>query len=149
MKKITVLAICLAISLSGCQTNKANIGTGLGAVGGGLLGSMVGGGKGKTLATIIGAGAGAYFGNSIGARLDAADEVTHNNALEESLTTGQSISWENEENKTGGEVIIDRQGTKSNGAVCKEFTQVIYIADKKEHAKGTACENKDGSWEII
>ena len=40
-------------------------GTAIGAVAGGLLGHMVGGGKGKTLATVAGAVGGGYAGNKI------------------------------------------------------------------------------------
>ncbi|MBA2078595.1 MAG: hypothetical protein BGP10_14725 [Rhodanobacter sp. 68-29] len=40
-------------------------GTAIGAVAGGLLGSMVGGGKGKTVATVAGAVGGGYAGNRI------------------------------------------------------------------------------------
>ncbi|HXP01825.1 MAG TPA: glycine zipper 2TM domain-containing protein [Luteibacter sp.] len=41
------------------------IGTGVGAVAGGLIGNQVGGGKGKTLATVAGAVGGGYAGNQI------------------------------------------------------------------------------------
>lgn len=41
------------------------IGTGVGAVAGGLLGHQVGGGKGKTLATVGGAVAGGVVGNKV------------------------------------------------------------------------------------
>jgi uncharacterized protein YcfJ len=41
------------------------IGTGVGAVAGGLIGHQVGGGKGKTLATVAGAVGGGYAGNRI------------------------------------------------------------------------------------
>ena len=41
------------------------VGTGLGAVVGGLLGNQVGGGNGKVLATVAGAVAGGYGGNKI------------------------------------------------------------------------------------
>jgi uncharacterized protein YcfJ len=40
-------------------------GTAIGAVAGGLLGHMVGGGKGKTVATVAGAVGGGYAGNKI------------------------------------------------------------------------------------
>jgi uncharacterized protein YcfJ len=41
------------------------LGTGLGAVVGGILGHQVGGGNGQTLATVAGAAAGGYAGNKI------------------------------------------------------------------------------------
>jgi uncharacterized protein YcfJ len=41
------------------------LGTGIGALVGGILGHQIGGGSGKTLATVAGAGAGGYAGNKI------------------------------------------------------------------------------------
>ena len=50
---------------NGSKDNHRIIGTGIGAVAGGLLGHQVGGGKGKTLATVGGAVAGGYVGNRV------------------------------------------------------------------------------------
>jgi uncharacterized protein YcfJ len=47
------------------QDNHRLIGTGVGAVAGGLLGHQIGGGKGKTLATVGGAVAGGVVGNKV------------------------------------------------------------------------------------
>lgn len=43
--------------------DKNIVGTGLGAVAGGVLGNQIGGGKGRTVATVGGALGGAYLGN--------------------------------------------------------------------------------------
>ncbi|MDO8719281.1 MAG: glycine zipper 2TM domain-containing protein [Polaromonas sp.] len=61
---ISVAAAAL-MAMTGCTTNPTNaqIGTGVGAVGGGLLGNAVFGG---TLGTVGGAAAGALIGNEIG-----------------------------------------------------------------------------------
>lgn len=50
---------------NGSRDDHRLIGTGVGAVAGGLLGHQVGGGKGKTLATVGGAVAGGYVGNRV------------------------------------------------------------------------------------
>ncbi len=59
--------LALALGLAGCahQPSNAQIGTGAGAVAGGLLGDAV---FGTTLGTIGGAAAGAVIGNEIGKR---------------------------------------------------------------------------------
>ena len=66
--KIAALAIATAsvLGLSACASNPSNaqIGTGVGAVAGGLAGSAIGG----TGGAIIGAGAGALVGNEVGKR---------------------------------------------------------------------------------
>lgn len=72
MKKfaITIASVVLAVSgLSACSSNPTNaqLGTGIGAVAGGVLGDAV---FGSTLGTIGGAAAGAYFGNQVGDNMD-------------------------------------------------------------------------------
>jgi uncharacterized protein YcfJ len=49
------------------------VGTGLGALVGGVLGHQVGGRNGKTLATVVGAGAGGYAGNKIQEKVQQGD----------------------------------------------------------------------------
>lgn len=59
------VAAAALIALTGCSTNPTNaqIGTGVGAVAGGLVGNAVLGG---TLGTVGGAAAGALIGNEVG-----------------------------------------------------------------------------------
>lgn len=52
------------------------VGTGLGAVIGGLLGNQVGGGSGRVLATVAGAAAGGYAGNRIQQDVQRGDTYT-------------------------------------------------------------------------
>lgn len=61
---LCIAASAGALGLAGCSSNPTNaqIGTGVGAVAGGVLGSAVGG----TAATVIGAGAGALVGHELG-----------------------------------------------------------------------------------
>ncbi|KPA92966.1 MULTISPECIES: glycine zipper 2TM domain-containing protein [Pseudomonas] len=51
-------------------------GTAIGAVGGGLLGSLVGNGRGKTLATVVGAVGGGYAGNKVQEGMQERDTYT-------------------------------------------------------------------------
>jgi uncharacterized protein YcfJ len=60
---------------NGSKDTHRIIGTGIGAVAGGLLGHQVGGGKGKTLATVGGAVAGGYVGNRV--QKNAQDSKTY------------------------------------------------------------------------
>lgn len=59
--------VCRDVQTKEIQSKDNNrlIGTGVGAVAGGLLGNQVGHGKGKTLATVAGAAGGGYAGNQI------------------------------------------------------------------------------------
>jgi uncharacterized protein YcfJ len=54
------------------------VGTGLGAVVGGLLGNQVGGGNGRVLATVAGAAAGGFAGNKIQQKVQQGNTYTAN-----------------------------------------------------------------------
>lgn len=76
--KIAPLAFLglLGLTLSGCISNPNTLaGTGLGAIGGGLLGQGIGQGKGRLVATGVGTILGAFVGNHLGTKFDG---VTHN-----------------------------------------------------------------------
>src|SRR5687768_5290582 len=80
MKNIILTGlVVLALGLTGCQTSnwgtKQTVGTGAGAVLGGLAGSQVGGGSGRLWATGAGVLLGALAGSEIGASLDRADRM--------------------------------------------------------------------------
>ena len=79
------------------------LGTGVGAVVGGLLGHQVGGGSGKTLATIAGAAAGGYAGNKIQQKTQQADTYT---TTEQRCVTTHDIK----EEPAGFEVVYEYKG---------------------------------------
>lgn len=78
-KTILTLALISTAALGACNTtqgmgNKQLLGTGGGAVLGGLAGSQVGGGSGRLWATGAGVLLGALLGSEIGSSLDRADQ---------------------------------------------------------------------------
>ena len=82
------------------------LGTGVGAVGGGLLGHEIGGGSGKALATVAGAAAGGYAGNKIEQKVQQGDTYT---STEQQCTT-----------------VYDRSEVPDG-------YEVVYRLDAKEH----------------
>ena len=81
------------------------IGTGIGALVGGILGHQVGGGSGKTLATVAGAGAGGYAGNKIQQNAQQKDTYT---------TTEQRCAtvFDMKEEPAGFDVVYELDGSK-------------------------------------
>ena len=81
------------------------IGTGVGALVGGILGHQVGGGSGKTLATVAGAGAGGYAGNKIQQNAQQNDTYT---------TTEQRCNtvYDSKEEPAGFDVVYELNGSK-------------------------------------
>lgn len=75
MKTFLALGVT-GLLLAGCVSNPNTLAlSGIGAAGGGLLGSQIGKGKGRLASTIVGTILGAATGNHIGSAFDG---VTHN-----------------------------------------------------------------------
>ena len=157
MKNFAILTMVLAMfSLTACQTlqgkgNKELLGGGTGAILGGVLGSQVGGGSGQLWATGAGVLLGALAGTEIGRSLDKADMAYANqaNTRAQEAPIGEKISWNNPETGNYGDVTATRDGYSSSGRYCREYQQTIYVGGQAETAYGTACQQPDGSWEII
>jgi len=155
---IAITALAATLSLGACANdgswnmgNKETVGTGAGAVIGGILGSRVGKGGGQLWATGAGALLGAYLGNSIGKSLDKADRMYQQQAVNQAYDAplNQTIKWDNQKSGHSGTVTPIREGRQaSTGNVCRKFEQIIYIDGQKETAVGSACKNEDGTWTV-
>lgn len=155
-KMILALVIISTAALAGCNTmqgagNKQLIGTGGGALLGGLAGSQIGGGSGRLWATGAGVLLGALVGSEIGASLDNADRAYAMQAQQSAYTApvGQTIRWNNPESGNYGTITPTRSGTDNGGRVCREYNQTIYVGGKQQSGYGTACQQSDGSWQIV
>lgn len=156
-KTVLILALMSATGLAACQNttggmgNKQLLGTGGGAVLGGLAGSQIGGGSGRLWATGAGVLLGALVGSEIGASLDNADIAYANSANQRAYTApvGETIRWNNPESGNYGTVTPTRSGTDNYGRVCREYNQTIYVGGKQQSGYGTACQQSDGSWKVI
>lgn len=144
-----------ALALAGCQTNqwgtKQTMGTGVGALAGGLAGSQFGKGDGQLWAVGLGALLGGLAGSEVGASLDRADRMYMSQAQTSANNAqiGESISWNNPESGNRGTIVPVRDGTSSSGRYCREYQQTISVGGKQQSGYGTACRQPDGSWEVV
>lgn len=143
------------MGLAGCQTDqwgtKQTMGTGIGALAGGLAGSQIGSGKGQLWATGIGALLGGLAGSEVGASLDRADRMYMSQAQSSANAApiGESIAWNNPQSGNKGTITPVRDGTSSSGRYCREYQQTITVGGKQQSGYGTACRQPDGSWEVV
>ncbi len=138
--------------MSGGNVNKQDIGTLAGVVGGGIIGSNVGGGKGKIAGTIGGALLGGLIGSEIGRSLDSADRAAMEGSTQRALETsqpGQSLPWKNAQSGNSGTITPSNYYQNSQGQYCREYTQTITVGGKRQEGHGTACRQPDGSWKIV
>jgi surface antigen len=145
-----LLILVMSVSLISCSTNtqKENTGIGVatGAVAGGLLGSLVGGGAGQAVAIGVGIVAGALVGGAIGHNMDSTDhaQVSH------SLTTGQSTTWQNTKHHSTYTVVPSKKYVTVNGnRYCRNYTTTAVIDGKTSTVHGVACRQADGSWKAV
>ncbi len=156
MLRFSVFAVLgLALLLPACQAqnmgNKETFGTLAGAGVGGLLGSNIGKGSGRLAATAAGVVIGGWLGNEIGASLDKADQAAMGQATSRAYSApiGQQIVWNNPQSGNAGTITPIKDGYANNGAYCREFQQTITVAGRQQQGYGRACQQPDGSWQIV
>ena len=154
-RKSLYAVLALALLLPACQAQnmgtKEGVGTLGGAAVGGLLGSNVGKGSGRLAATAAGVVLGGWLGNEIGASLDNADRAAMSGANSRAYTApiGQQITWNNPQSGNAGTIVPVRDGYSNDGAYCREFQQTITVGGQKQQGYGRACQQRDGSWQIV
>ncbi len=156
-KAILSLTLVSALALGACENTmggmgtKQAVGTGGGAILGGLAGSQIGSGSGRLWATGAGVLLGALVGSEIGSSLDNADKAMAQQANQRALSSpiGQQISWNNPNSGNYGYVTPLNDGRDAGGNYCREYTQTIYVGGQSQTGKGTACQQADGTWKIV
>jgi surface antigen len=157
--KFTTIAI-IGLALAACAGEPesgrgANEGTGtlVGAGTGALLGAAVaGGGTGSRMAgAVIGGLLGGLIGNRIGAALDDEDKQRAYAAQMDALDrapAGAPRSWQNPDSGRHG-TVVPGPAYQQAGRNCRAFTHTIYVDERPQTARGTACQNPDGSWTSV
>lgn len=149
-------ALAASLMLGGCESfrnagTKEQVGTVSGAVLGGVVGSQVGGGSGRLWATGIGTLLGVLVGSEVGRSLDKADMAyaRQANYQAHNAPLGEAITWNNPESGNSGSVTPVRDGKDTSGRYCREYQQTIYVGGQQETGYGVACQQPDGTWEIV
>jgi len=72
----------------------------------------------------------------------------HERAYDRAMSggVGEHIIWNDGNDR--GSVRITREGTAGNRA-CREFQQEITVGGDRQQGYGTACQNPDGSWQLV
>ncbi len=155
-KKTTIAALLTsALALSGCATYAGNqnetAGTLLGAAAGAWAGSSIGKGDGRIVATAAGTMLGAAIGNQIGRSMDEMDRLNANRAQRYAYAApiGETISWNNPDSGNYGNVTPTRDGYSTSGRYCREFQTEVTVDGRRQSGYGTACQQADGSWQIV
>ena len=151
VKKLVIVGLT-ATMLAGCATGGGNqnatLGTLAGAVGGAALGSAFGQGSGKVAAIAAGVLVGGFLGNQIGASLDADSQRYNYAASVSALDSGYQQQWQNPQTGVYG-TVNPGPANYVNNRMCRPYTNTVYIDGQPQVARGTACRNPDGSWQVV
>lgn len=119
-----------------------------GAAVGGLAGSQLGSGTGNIAATAGGVILGGILGNQLGQALDRNDQAAAVRAQNQALATNAPITWNDPQGNVYGTVQPVRT-YQSNGRYCRDYVHTVYIDGRAREAQGVACQQADGSWQIV
>lgn len=155
-RKTLLASALIAGTLSGsvqpAYANKEDIGTILGAIGGGLLGSRFGNGDGRVVATIGGVIIGAIVGREIGRYMDETDRQALVLAQEESFRrpANDRVRWRGGRSGAHGESYWVQEGYHVQyNYQCREYYSTVNVGGRSETVSGHACQFPDGSWRQV
>jgi surface antigen len=129
---------------SDCTGNNA-VGTVLGAITGGLIGSAVSHGNGG--AVMGGVILGGLAGNSISSNMNCSDRRYAMNSYSQGFEgrIGHRYNWRNNDSRSYGSFTPTREYSR-NGNTCRDFREVGYGNGHDYNRTGTACRQNDGNW---
>jgi surface antigen len=152
----TVISAFLALSLlAGCTSSGGGVskeqgGTVLGALGGAAAGYALG--DGNWWAVGAGALVGGLVGNRVGNYLDERDRQqaysTANYALDNN-PDGQTATWSNPQNNTGGYTTPTDTYQTASGSTCRTYQTGVSANGENQSGTGTACRQPDGTWKLV
>ncbi len=79
---------------------------------------------------------------------DQAAMIQHFNHAMESAPTGQPVTWTNPSG-IAVQLSATRTFQRADGTYCREFSQSLTSGGQPNVAKGTACRQSDGTWQIV
>jgi surface antigen len=158
--KIVAAVVC-ALTLAACVSDpnsgpNQTAGTAFGALAGGVAGASLGRSTSTRVAgAVAGATVGGIVGNAIGASFDQSLNerdrqqafAAQNRALQYG-EPGAPVGWRNPETNHRG-TIVPGPAYQTGGATCREFSHTMYIDNKPQIVRSTACRNPDGSWSPV
>ncbi len=138
------LATVLATVLAGCSMTSGSSQAGGWGSFFGDPSSRVAGSEANTAISVL-------VNNEFGDALDPSDRSAAEDAQNRALRArglGVAVAWQNERTGRSGQV---RPGPiySVNETSCREFTHEMVLQGRILKARGTACENEQGNWQVI
>jgi surface antigen len=99
--------------------------------------------------TIAGTLAGGYFGERLGSRFDDSARQAAASAERQALANNSPADWSDPSSGASGRVRPLRSFTDAAGRPCREYSQTVNLAGRRQSDTGIACRQSDGSWSLV
>lgn len=144
-----VAAVAVAVALAGCSSSPSDSQI-YGTAGGAALGAGIGRAVAATATqgTWVGALGGAVVGYAAGTYMDAAAEEKHARATIAVAEDGKPVSWSTDRGNKGSVVATGNAYADRSGRNCRPLKQDASFGDQHVNRDVTACQAKDGTWEV-
>ncbi len=124
------------------------------AIGGAIGGQFGNDSDDRALGAIAGAIIGGFAGNRFGGGgAQTCDDVAYAQPVYydafENAPPRSRLQWSNPYTGNSGYVIPAREYRTRRGQECRDYQQIIYVDGYEQVANGTACRNRDGTWDIV
>lgn len=141
-RKSTLIALAAFFLLSACGTPKDGWS---GIAPGGLTSSPSNHSSEPTLTAAL------LNSSPISPLVDQGDRIAAARAETRAYTApiGQKITWNNPDNGNAGTITPVRDGYTADGNYCREFQQTVAIGSQQQQGYAKACQQADGSWDVI
>lgn len=149
-----LLASVATIQLAGCETieretglsKETQTGAAAGAAFGGIIALLADANPAWIAAsTILGGVTGGVIGNYLG-KQDAEKHAQTNLRALDTLSQGQTSSWQDSQSGNSGSTTVTKVATRTDGTVCKSFTETVRTKAQTVTKEATACKAPDGTW---
>ena len=117
-----------------------------------MLGNSVSRGPQRGAGTAVGAILGGVLGASIGKNLNCEDRSYAVDASYRGFEAGRPNSrydWRSPRGDTYGYLQVGNYYQDRARGRCATYTQEIYVRGRPETARGRACRQPDGTWQMI
>jgi surface antigen len=99
--------------------------------------------------TLAGTLAGGYFGSRLGNGFDEGARRAAASAERQALANDAPADWSDPHSGASGRVRPLRSFTDAAGRACREYSQTVVIAGRRQSDTGIACRRSDGTWSLV
>jgi surface antigen len=129
------------------------LGTGFGAIAGGLIGNQFGHGAGRFAFTTLGVATGATLGNDLGRSIDYANASYagggYSGASYTSYDSAVAVRQPYKANYVAPVAPSPIYEDGETGAFCRAYSRRVHTPSGWQEEYGTACLEPDGSWRRV